>query len=46
MRAFVQNNLSQFVVGSRGERSRFQQEDNSHIIFLFLNLIPLILFVN
>ena len=45
MRAFAQINLSQFAVGSRGERSRLQQRDDSQISFLFLILIPLIFFV-
>ena len=46
MRAFAQINLSQFVVGSRDEWSCLQQGDNSQISFIFLILIPLILFVN
>ena len=46
MRAFVQINLSQFMVRSRGKRSRLQQGDDSQISsFDFLVLIPLILFV-
>ena len=41
-RAFAQ---LQFAVRSRGERSRLQQGDDSHISsFHFLILIPLILF--
>ena len=46
MRAFVQINLSQFAVRSRGEWSRLQQGDDSQISFLFLNLILLNLFLN
>ena len=34
MRAFAQINLSQFAVRSRGERSHFQQEDDSQISYL------------
>ena len=47
IRAFAQSNLSQFVVRSRGQRSRLQKGDDSQIssIFYFLILIPLILFV-
>ena len=46
MRAFAQINLSQFAVGSCGEWSRLQQGDGNQISFIFLILIPLILFVN
>ena len=46
MRGFAQINLSQFAVGSPGEWSRLQQGDDSQISFIFLILIPLIVFVN
>ena len=47
MRAFVQINLSQFAVRSRGERSRLQQGNDSQISYLsiFFILISLIVFV-
>ena len=45
MRAFAQI-LLLFTVGSHGEWSCLQQGDDSQVSFIFLILIPLILFVN
>ena len=46
MRVFVQINLLQFAVGSRGEWSHLQQGGDSQISLIFFILIPLIFFVN
>ena len=40
MRIFVQINLSQFAVRSRGERSRLQEGDDSQTSFIFTYFNP------